>query len=143
MCLTVHKKGIILKILHFIPAITFFIISVILLCLPGSPNFPGSWWFQKIPQFDKLVHIAIFGLLCLLFQWPALKTNWKNTSRKTWFWAISAFSIAYGTIMEYVQRDLILNRSFEEADILADAVGAFGALSFSLTFFLQKTNENK
>ena len=84
------------------------------------------------------MHIGLFGLLCLLFQWPALKSNWKDTDRKAWFWAISTVSVAYGTIMEYVQRDLIINRSFEEADILADAVGAFGALAFSLTFFLQR-----
>ncbi len=83
----------------------------------------------------------MFGMLCLLFQWPAIKSQWSNTDRKGWFWTISAVSVAYGTIMEYVQRDLIVNRSFEEADILADAVGAFGALAFSLTFFLEK-NKN-
>ncbi|MFN3795844.1 MAG: VanZ family protein, partial [Chitinophagaceae bacterium] len=96
-----------------------------------------------IPQFDKLVHIGLFGLLSLLFHWPAMKSNWNNTRRKLWFWMISCFSVAYGTIMEFVQRELIVNRSFEEADILADSVGAFSALAFSLTFFLQKqTSKN-
>ncbi len=127
-----------MKIIHFIPAFIFFIISIILLCLPGTNNFPASWWFQKIPQFDKLVHVGLFGLLCILFHWPALKSNWKDRSRKIWFWIISCASVAYGTIMEFVQRELILNRSFEEADILADTVGAFGALALSLTFFLEK-----
>lgn len=82
-------------------------------------------------------------MLCLLFQWPAIKSQWSNTDRKGWFWTISAVSVAYGTIMEYVQRDLIVNRSFEEADILADAVGAFGALAFSLTFFLEKNKKTE
>jgi hypothetical protein len=127
-----------LKIIHFIPAFIFFIISVILLCLPGTKNFPAAWWFQKIPQFDKLVHIGLFGVLSLLFHWPAMKSNWNNRKRRIWFWVISCSSVAYGTIMEFVQRELIVNRSFEEADILADGVGAFAALAFSLTFFLQK-----
>jgi len=127
-----------LKIIHFIPAFIFFIISVFLLCLPGTKNFPAAWWFQKIPQFDKLVHIGLFGLLSLLFHWPAMKSNWNNGRRRIWFWVISCSSVTYGTIMEFVQRELIVNRSFEEADILADSVGAFAALAFSLTFFLQK-----
>lgn len=127
-----------MKIIHFIPAFIFFIISIILLCLPGTKNFPAAWWFQKIPQFDKLVHIGLFGLLSLLFHWPAMKSNWNEGKRRVWFWVISCSSVAYGTIMEFVQRELIVNRSFEEADILADSVGAFAALAFSLTFFLQK-----
>ncbi|MBL0882336.1 MAG: VanZ family protein [Chitinophagaceae bacterium] len=127
-----------MKIIHFIPAFIFFIISVILLCLPGTKNFPAAWWFQKIPQLDKLVHIGLFGLLSLLFHWPAMKSNWNDTKRRVWFWVISCSSVAYGTVMEFVQRELIINRSFEEADILADSVGAFVALAFSLTFFLQQ-----
>jgi hypothetical protein len=67
-----------------------------------------------------------------------MKSNWNDGKRRVWFWVISCSSVAYGTIMEFVQRELIVNRSFEEADILADSVGAFAALAFSLTFFLQK-----
>lgn len=80
----------------------------------------------------------MFGLLCLLFHYPAWKSSLQNRARHRWFWLVSAGAIAYGTGMEFVQRELIVNRSFEEADILADAVGALGALAFSQTVFLQK-----
>ncbi|TDO26437.1 VanZ family protein [Sediminibacterium goheungense] len=127
-----------MKLLHFIPAFVFLIITIILLCLPGTNGFPGSWWFRKIPQFDKIVHIGMFGMLCFLFHLPAWKSSLQNSSRQRWFWMISFFAIAYGVGMEFIQRELIAGRSFEEADILADAVGALGALALSQTLFLQR-----
>lgn len=132
-----------LKFKHFIPAFIFLFVSIYLLCLPGSSSFPGSWWFRNIPQFDKLVHIGMFGLLCLLFHFPAKTSSLKNPSRQRWFWLVSIVAIAYGTLMEFVQRELVINRSFEEADILADAVGALGALAVSQSFFLKKRVENE
>lgn len=80
----------------------------------------------------------MFGLLCFLFQLPAWKSTMQNGGRQRWFWLVSLFAIGYGTGMEFIQRELIVNRSFEEADILADAVGAFGALALSQTLFLRK-----
>lgn len=127
-----------MKLSRFIPAFIFLAISIYLLCLPGNGSFPASWWFQKIPQFDKLVHIGIFGMLCFLFHLPAWKSSLRNKARQRWFWFISIGSILYGTAMEFVQRELVVGRSFEEADILADAVGALGALALSQTIFLQK-----
>ncbi len=81
----------------------------------------------------------MFGLLCFLFHFPAWKSSLQNGARQRWFWLVSIVTIAYGTGMEFVQRELIVNRSFEEADILADAVGALGALALSQTLFLRKT----
>ena len=80
----------------------------------------------------------MFGLLCFLFHIPAWKSSLQNGGRQRWFWLVSIGSILYGTAMEFVQRELILYRSFEEADILADAVGALGALALSQTLFLKK-----
>lgn len=127
-----------MKLIRFIPAFIFLAISIYLLCLPGNAAFPAGWWFKKIPQFDKLVHIGMFGMLCFLFHLPAWKSSLRNKGRQRWFWFISIGSILYGTAMEFVQRELVVGRSFEEADILADAVGALGALAFSQTVFLQK-----
>ncbi len=80
----------------------------------------------------------MFGMLCFLFHLPAWKSQMKNKGRQRWFWFISLGSIIYGTAMEFVQRELIIGRSFEEADILADSVGALGALALSLTLFQKK-----
>lgn len=127
-----------MKLLHFIPAFIFLIITIFLLCLPGTNGLMESWWFRNIPQFDKLVHIGMFGMLCFLFHLPAWKSKLQNSGRQKWFWTVSVLSVAYGTGMEFVQRELIVNRSFEEADILADTVGALGALALSQTIFLRK-----
>ena len=81
----------------------------------------------------------MFGVLCFLFHLPAWKSSLQNNARQRWFWFISIGAIAYGTGMEIIQRELIVNRSFEEADILADSVGAFGALALSQTLFLKKS----
>jgi VanZ family protein len=49
---------------------------------------------------------------------------------KTVFLWIGLLSLGYGVGMEFVQRDFISNRSFDEGDILADAVGcSLGVLS--------------
>jgi hypothetical protein len=40
--------------------------------------------------------------------------------------------------MEFVQRDLVANRSFEGADILADMVGCLGALAIALSLKRQE-----
>jgi hypothetical protein len=40
--------------------------------------------------------------------------------------------------MEFVQRDLVANRSFEGADILADMVGSLGALAIALSLKRQE-----
>jgi VanZ family protein len=126
------------KPILFLPAFIFLIISAILLCMPGNAHFPGSWWFRNIPQFDKLVHIGLFGTLCLLFHLPAWKSTLSNRKRQRWFWFISIATVSYGVAIEFIQRELIVGRSFEEADILADTVGSLGALALSLSFFLRK-----
>lgn len=82
--------------------------------------------------------MGLFGLLCLLFHLPAWRSSLSNRSRHRWYWFISIASITYGVAIEFIQRDLVRGRSFEEADILADAVGSLGALALSQTFFLRK-----
>ena len=57
-----------MKKLHFLPGFIFLGISLFLLTLPGS-SVPSGWFFIHIPQFDKIVHIGMFGMLCILFQY--------------------------------------------------------------------------
>jgi len=123
-----------MKKLHFLPGFIFLGISLFLLTLPGS-SVPSGWFFTHIPQFDKIVHIGMFGMLCLLFQFPAFQAPLSNNQKLGWYWLISTLGTAYGIAMEFVQRDLVANRSFEGADILADMVGCLGALAISVSFF--------
>ena len=114
----------------FLPAIVFFIVTVILLTLPGS-SFPKSQLFD-IPYFDKWVHIGLFGLLCLLFSFPIIDLSISDSQKRNWFLGISVIGICYGISIEFIQKYWIPNRSFEMLDILADTTGSVLACIFSL-----------
>lgn len=115
------------------PPVLFFLICTLLLCLPGSA-FPTENWLDKI-WFDKWVHIGLFTVLTVLWCW------WRSArppgARKD-FLIITVLAILYGIIMEFVQRHLIPNRSFDTGDIIADAAGSLAGYVFSLKYLLKK-----
>ena len=120
----------------FIPAVIWFIISLILLCLPGStiPKYP---WLNAI-YADKWVHIFLFGMLCFLFCYPVRVSSLNIYNKKKWFLYILLNGIAYGTIMEFVQKYWIPNRSFEIWDIVADSCGCLLGVGISLRLMNKK-----
>jgi len=120
----------------FIPAITWFIISVVLLTLPGSA-FPKENWLDKI-WFDKWVHIGMFAIMVSLWCWAMLKMYSVSTRLRTVFIWIGLLSLSYGIGMEFVQKYFINNRSFDEGDIIADAVGCTLGVFFSLKRYVKK-----
>lgn len=114
---------------RFLPAIGWFIISLIGLCLPGS-QIPKFGWLAVI-RADKLAHIFLFFTLCFLFN-RALYTGAHSTEqRKQRFFLVMLGGIAYGTIMEFVQKYWVANRSFEGWDIVADSAGCLVAYIYS------------
>ncbi len=121
---------------QFLPAIAWFIISLILLCLPGSA-IPKYSWLALI-HADKWIHIALFGILCILFSFPFRKSSLSNQSIGRIFLLITALGILYGTAMEFVQEKWIPNRSFEVLDIVADSTGCILAVLYSFRNFLRK-----
>lgn len=75
---------------------------------------------NKIPKvsfdfgIDKIVHFLLFGILALLIYLP---------QRKYLILGI-VFSSLYGVLIEYLQMTVFTNRSFDYADMFADAIGA-------------------
>ena len=124
-----------LRLHQFIPAIIWFFISLILLCLPGStiPKYP---WLALI-HADKWIHIALFGILCFLCSFPLRSSTLSQQQKKKWFVLITLAGITYGTIMEFVQDQWIPNRSFELMDIAADSTGCALALFYSFRKFMR------
>jgi VanZ family protein len=110
----------------FIPAIVWFVIATVLLCLPGD-DLPRSHFFD-IPHFDKYVHLSIFFLLVALFSYPLINTAISIKVARTWFTAIAALGVVYGIGIEFIQKYLVKNRSFDAIDIVFDATGCFIAL---------------
>lgn len=113
-----------MRIKSFFPAILWFIISFILLIIPGD-ELPGGF-FSKIPYFDKFVHLTMFLLLCGLFCYPFINQEKRNKLQIYLFITFSA--IAYGIAMEFVQKYFVRNRTFDVVDILFDTLGSFTGL---------------
>jgi VanZ family protein len=118
-----------LLITRFIPAIGWFLLSLILLCLPGS-SVPSVPWLAAI-HVDKLIHITLFCILCGLFARPFHKSNQPAKQRKKWFFLIMLGGIVYGTAMEFVQKYWVPGRSFEIWDIVSDSTGCIAAFFYS------------
>jgi VanZ family protein len=110
------------KPLSIVVALLYFLLSTYLLTLPGS-QFPKITWMDKIPLFDKWVHIGLFAILTFLW----CRVLAQPTVKK--MLTVAIICLLYGVAIEFIQDRWIPFRSFEAADIIADAVGsAFGFL---------------
>lgn len=115
------------------------IIIAVLCCMPGSmlPNEGGF----KIPQFDKLVHMAMFG--GFTFLWSLYVSNKISETPRLlrFFFLFFVLSNAYGVAMELVQKCCVAMRDYDEADIIADMVGAGIAYGICNLFLLHKNSD--
>lgn len=120
----------------FTPAILWFIISIVLLIIPGTA-FPKENWLDKI-WFDKWVHIGMFAIMVTLWCWAMLKIYPVGTRLRTIFIWIGLLCLLYGIGMEFVQKYFIKNRSFDGGDIIADALGCTLGIFFSRKRYIKK-----
>jgi VanZ family protein len=111
-----------MKLRHFLPAIAWFLLSTVLLWIPGD-ELPQAKFFD-IPYFDKYVHIALFAGVVFFFCLPFNRSSIPAVKVANWFISISLYALAYGIVMEFVQKYFVPNRSFDLVDIAFDAVGA-------------------
>ncbi|HTS45884.1 MAG TPA: VanZ family protein [Puia sp.] len=103
-------------------AISWTVIIGILLCIPGS-MLPQEQTFA-IPNFDKLVHVALFSGFVILW---CMYFSSKNLPRKKLlrlFFLFFIISCTYGIGMEFVQKYFIPMRDYDPYDIILDLIGA-------------------
>ena len=120
----------------FLPAIFWFIISTILLTLPGS-SFPKNDWLSKI-WADKWIHIGLFAIMVFLWCWAMLKIYTANKRLKVIFIEVGIAGLIYGIGMEFVQKYFIPFRSFDVGDIIADAAGCIIGVVYSISGYIKK-----
>ena len=120
---------------YFAPAVCWFIISIVLLTLPGSA-FPKENWLDKI-WADKWIHIFLFGVLVWLWCFAFFK-NTDKANLLHLFIVITICAIGYGVAMEFVQKNWVANRSFDIGDIVADAIGALSGFLIGRKYYLKK-----
>jgi hypothetical protein len=116
--------------------ILWFIISIVLLTIPGTA-FPKENWLDKI-WFDKWVHIGMFAIMVTLWCWAMLKKYSASTRLRTLFIWICLLCLLYGTVMEFVQKYFIPNRSFDVGDIIADGIGSVLGYVYSIRRYIKK-----
>ena len=116
--------------------IVWTVIIGILLAMPGS-LLPNETHFT-IPQFDKVVHISLFGGFVFLWNLYLSSRSLPNPRLLRLFFLIFLLAEAYGIGMEYVQKYYIPGRDFDEADIIADLIGAGLAYGISTMSLLKE-----
>jgi VanZ family protein len=115
------------------PPLAWFIFITILLCLPGSA-LPEENWFDKI-WLDKWIHIGLFSIMVIL--WCRVYSI-KPGKKIRFFLYISLSCFLYGIMMEFAQKYLIPNRSFDLGDIAADGVGCAIGFLFATRVYIKK-----
>ena len=107
-------------------AIVWFIVVLILICVPGNDLPKVDDWFQKI-NADKLIHVGIFGLLAFLFFRPIAQSSFSKKEKIIYLLKIAMATSIWGLTTEFIQRFYIPGRSFDLLDWLADSIGGVAA----------------
>lgn len=119
---------------YLITPLIWTIVTIILLCLPGSA-FPGDGLFFTIPHFDKVVHVILFGGIVLLWAFYFFFKKLRSSYLQFVIVVIVLSAITLGVCMEYIQLRYVPNRAFDKGDIWANTISSilFGTL-FLLRF---------
>ena len=117
-----------LTIKSFIPGIAWFFVVLILICLPGK-DIPKIGWLTGI-DIDKVIHVAIFGLLTILFCRPFNKSPVNKKERLQYFIKIAIATSIWGLTTEFIQKYFVPGRFFDMMDWASDSLGALIAFWF-------------
>jgi len=122
------------RILIFLPGIAWFLVVLVLICLPGE-DVPEAPW-MPIPDFDKLVHAGLFGGIVFWFCMPFKKAGMQRRDKLHLFFKLTIATILWGITTEFIQKFFIAGRQFDMLDWAADSLGAVIAFFVSKKFFL-------
>ncbi len=118
-----------LQVKKFIPGIAWFLIVLVLICLPGSDIPTVETWLNDI-YFDKWVHAGLFAVLTLLFIYPVSKTSLPLPAKKNMAVKIAIAACIWALTTEFIQLFFIPDRSFDIFDWTADSFGILTAYIF-------------
>ena len=111
----------------FYPGIAWFFLTLTLISIPGYDLPDVDEWLIEI-NFDKLIHVGLFGMLAFLFMLPVSRSILAAKEKKNWFIKIALAVILWGITTEFIQKFFIPRRSFTLGDWTADGLGAILAL---------------
>ena len=121
------------RLLRWLPPGILGIIIIILSLMPGGP---GNLNFWGIPYFDKIGHFGMYAVWTFLFL-RALSGDSKMSLKKS-FWISIVTGALAGVALEYMQLFMHQGRSFELADMAANALGALIGAESGYFYFLKR-----
>lgn len=107
----------------FWPAILWFTILMVLICLPGKELPKLGKWFDLF-SMDKGIHAILFGGLSFLSFRPIYQSGMNTGEKKDWLTRICLSAAIWGLGTELIQKFWVEGRSFDLRDWLADSIGA-------------------
>jgi VanZ family protein len=110
----------------FTPAIGWFFLVLILICLPGQKFPKTDDWLDKI-FFDKWVHAGLFAVLAFLWMKPYVNSALPKENILQTIFKIALSVSIWGLTTEFIQKYFAYHRSFDLWDWAADSVGALFA----------------
>ncbi|MBL0356380.1 MAG: VanZ family protein [Chitinophagaceae bacterium] len=123
-----------IRLTKFLPGIAWFLLVLVLICLPGE-DVPETPWIT-MPDFDKLVHAALFGGIVFWFSMPFKKSSMLRQQKIHLFLKLTIATVVWGITTELIQKYFITGRQFDLMDFAADSIGAIAAFFVSRKFFL-------
>jgi VanZ family protein len=107
----------------FIPGIAWFLLVLVLICLPGTDLPTVETWLNDI-YFDKWDHTGLFAVLTFLFIYPFTRSSLTRQEKKNTAVKITIAAVIWGLTTELIQKFFIPDRSFDIADLGANSLGA-------------------
>jgi VanZ family protein len=102
--------------------------GMLLISLSLMPGGQGNILLFGIPYIDKIAHFGIYAIWCFLILYA-----WKGNSRRSELarmWITFLVAAMTGVLLEFGQATLTMGRSFEIADMVANAAGALAGVVF-------------
>ena len=120
----------------FIPGIAWFFVVFIAVTIPGK-NLPKvDNWLLTI-DYDKIIHVGIFGLLAFLFMLPIAKMALPKKQKWYHFVRVAIATVVWGITTELIQKFFIPGRSFDLMDWASDSIGGILAMFFCKWYYLR------
>lgn len=119
--------------MRLLPAAVWGLAILILSLMPGGP---GGLNFLGIPHFDKIGHFGMYAIWTLLIYWPLQCQPARGSGRAVWIALITG--VVIGIVLEFGQYFMRQGRSFEVADMVANALGAMTGVVAGMWLFSRK-----
>ena len=123
------------RLIRLLPPVLWGLVIFVLSLMPGGQ---GNMLLFGIPHFDKVGHFGMYAIWAFLI-FMAL-SGYPLASKTKAFWISVLLGAFTGVALEYGQYFMHQGRSFELADMIANA---FGALIGSLCSYLYFSRKNK